>query len=395
MSQFDELLDRGVDSIYPSREALAERLRSGQPLTLYLGVDPTGAQLHIGHTVALRKLAQFQRAGHKVILLIGDFTGRIGDPTGKDKTRLPMTAEQLKRNAQTYKKQAGLILDFEHKKNPVEMRYNSKWLAKLTFEEIIQLAAHFTVQQMLERDMFERRWREGKPISLHEFFYPLMQGYDSVAMDVDLEVGGTDQTFNMLAGRTLQKAIHQREKFVMTVPILADSNGVKIGKSEGNVIAITAEPADLYGKIMALGDDVLIQAFELCTDVPMDEIASLQGQLEEGANPRDVKMRLAREIVTLYHDATAAQAAEVEFKNVFAHGGLPEDMPHMALPNTTDGLSILVELGLVDSKSDAQRLFTQGGVKVNDVKVEDWKSPLQLNSGDVVQVGKRKYIRIQ
>lgn len=395
MPEFDELLDRGVDTIYPSREALSERLKTGEPMTLYLGVDPTGALLHIGHTVALRKLAQLQRSGHKVILLIGDFTGRIGDPTGKDKTRQPLTSEQLIKNAQTYQDQAALILDFTHPTNPVSIKYNSEWLAKLTFEEIIKLASHFTVQQMLERDMFERRLTDGKPISLHEFFYPLMQGYDSVAMDVELEVGGTDQTFNMLAGRTLQKAINNKEKFVITVPILADSNGVKIGKSEGNVIAITAEPADLYGKIMALGDDVLLQAFELCTDVTMEEITEMRSQMESGTNPRDIKMRLAREIVSMYHDVAAASMAEDEFKNIFTQGGRPEEIPQAAAPGTTEALNVLTELGLAESKSDAQRLFDQGAVKVNDVKVQDWKAPLQLASGDIIQVGKRKFIQIQ
>jgi len=394
MNDLDLLLHRGVDTIYPSPEALMERLQTKQPITLYLGVDPTGALLHIGHTVALRKLAQFQKAGHKVILLIGDFTGRIGDPTGKDKTRIPLTSEQLLANAQTYQEQAAKILDFNHPTNPIDLRYNSDWLAKLTFADVIKLAAHFTVQQMLERDMFEKRLRDNKPISLHEFFYPLMQGYDSVAMDVDLEIGGTDQTFNMLAGRTLQRTINQREKFVITVPLLADSNGVKIGKSEGNVIAITAEPADLYGKIMALGDDVILQCFELCTDVPMTDIKAMEQELKAGANPRDYKMRLAREIVTLYNDANAAAFAESEFRKIFTDKGKPEHIPTQSLPTTTELLSIIVELGLEINKSGAKRLVEQGGLKVNDVKVLDWKTPLQLKSGDILQAGKRKFVQV-
>lgn len=393
-TQLDILLQRGVDTIYPTRDALKQRLQTDGPLTLYLGVDPTGADLHIGHTVALRKLAQFQQAGNKVILLIGDFTGTIGDPTGKDKTRVPLTPEQLHDNAKHYQQQASKILDFNHPTNPVEIRFNSTWLAKLTFTDVIKLASHFTVQQMLERDMFQKRMSDGKPISLHEFFYPLMQGYDSVAMDVDLEIGGTDQTFNMLAGRTLQRVINQHEKFVLTVPLLADSNGVKIGKSEGNVIAIMAEPADLYGKIMALGDDVILQTFELCTDVPMTDIKQMEQELKAGANPRDYKMRLAREIVTIYNDAAAATFAEAEFHKIFADKGRPEHIPTQPLPATTELLTIIVELGLETNKSGAKRLVEQGGLKVNDEKVTDWKTPLQLKSGDILQAGKRKFVQI-
>lgn len=395
MIDFTTLLRRGVDTIYPTTEALEEFIASGKKLTLYLGVDPTGAQLHIGHTVALRKLAQFQQAGHKVILLIGDFTGRIGDPTGKDKTRVPLTPEQLAANAETYKQQAAKIINFDDPTNPVELRYNSTWLAKLTFADVIKLASHFTVQQMLERDMFERRLRENKPISLHEFFYPLMQGYDSVAMDVDLEVGGTDQTFNMLAGRTLQKSINNREKFVLTVPLLADSHGIKIGKTEGNVIAITAPAEDLYGKIMALGDDVIIQAFELCTDVPMAEVQLMQRAMQQGANPKEFKMRLAREIVTLYHSSEAATIAEEQFVQVFRDKGRPDDMPKAAVPGATEPLTILVDLGLAKNKSAAKRLFEQGGVHINDITMRDWHAPLQLKAGDVIQVGKRAFIELQ
>lgn len=393
-NDLDSLLGRGVDTIYPSKDLLAAKLATGEKLVLYLGVDPTGALLHIGHTVVLRKLAQFQQAGHSVILLIGDFTAQIGDPTGKDKTRVPLTTEQVLANADSYKQQASKILDFNHPTNPVQLKYNSTWLSKLTFEEIVKLASHFTVQQMLERDMFQQRLKANKPISLHEFFYPLMQGYDSVAMDVDLEIGGTDQMFNMLAGRTLQKAINHKEKFVLTVPILADASGVKIGKSEGNVIAITAEPVDLYGKIMALGDDVIIPAFELCTDIGIDEITDIKQQLTSGVNPRDLKMRLARAIVALYNNDAAAQQAEHEFKQIFAEHAKPSEIPKVALPTSTEALTILVDLKLAPSKGEAKRLIEQGGVKVNDQKVLDWKQPLQLKAGDVLQVGKRKFVEV-
>lgn len=391
MIDLDTLLYRGVDTIYPSTKALEQELSSGRKITLYLGVDPTGSLLHIGHTVALRKLAQFQQAGHKVILLIGDFTAMIGDPTGKNSTRAALTAEEVLLNAQTYKRQAAKVLDFENAANPVEIKYNSEWLSKLTFEQVIKLAHHFTVQQMLERDMFEERRAQNRPILLHEFLYPLMQGYDSVAMDVDLEVGGTDQTFNMLAGRTLQRKINHKEKFVLTVPILADSSGVKIGKSEDNVIAITAEPTDLYGKIMALGDGVVKQCFELCTDVPIDEV---ERRREAEKNPKVIKMWLAREIVTLYNDAAAAAEAEAEFQSVFSEHGKPTDMPQQPVPITTEPLEVLMVLGLAKNKSAAKRLFEQGGVKVNDVKVTDWKKSLSLKPGDVIQVGKRNFVLI-
>lgn len=389
-----QLLDRGVDTVYPNREALAQRLLSGQPITLYLGVDPTGTQLHIGHTVVLRKLAQFQKAGHKVILLIGDFTGRIGDPTGKDKTRVPLTPEQIALNAESYKEQASLILDFDHPTNPVVLKYNSTWLAKLTFEDVVKLAAHFTAQQMLERDMFANRMAAGKPISLHEFFYPLMQGYDSVAMDVDLEIGGTDQTFNMLTGRTLQRVINNREKFVLTVPLLADSKGVKIGKTAGNVIAITDAADKLYGGVMSLGDEVIMQTFELCTDVPMEEIEAMGAAMKNGANPRDYKMRLAREVVTLYHSAEAAVTAEEHFTTVFGRNELPTDMPKVPVPGSTDPLEILVALQLAPSRAEARRLLDQGGVKINNEKHPRWDTPLILTAGDIIQVGKRKFIQL-
>lgn len=390
----EEILQRGVDTIYPKREFLAKKLEQGDKITVYLGVDPTGALLHIGHTVVLRKLAQFQQLGHKVILLIGDFTGRIGDPTGKDKTRQPLTREQILINAKTYQEQAAKILDFTHPTNPVQLKFNSTWLAKLSLEDVIKLAANFTVQQMLERDMFQQRLQASKPISLHEFFYPVMQGYDSVAMNVDLEIGGTDQTFNMLAGRDLQRSINHKEKFVLTVPLLADAKGVKIGKSEGNIIAITAVPEDLYGKIMALGDDVVLQTFELCTDVSMQSIQKFKQQLETGVNPRDIKMRLAREIVTLYHDADAAQRAEAEFTRIFAEHAKPTNVTKIQTPNSTEALTILVECNLASSKAEAKRLIEQGGVKINDRKVSDWREPLQLKNGDIIQVGKRKFVQM-
>jgi tyrosyl-tRNA synthetase len=272
MDQIEQLLTRGVDTIYPTKKALEDVLRSGKKLTLYQGFDPTGTQLHIGHMVGFRKLRQWQDLGHHVIFLIGDGTGLAGDPSGKMKARGKfMSRKELRDNAVDYLKQAGKIVRFEGD-NPIEIRYNGDWLTALDLEHILDIAGHFTVQQMIERDMYQQRLRANEPINLREFLYPLLQGYDSVAMNVDLELGGSDQMFNMLAGRTLVKAILQKEKFVMTTPLLADANGVKIGKSEGNVIGLTDEPSDFFGKIMSLGDDAIIPCFTLLTDVPSQDI---------------------------------------------------------------------------------------------------------------------------
>ncbi|MBF8280716.1 MAG: Tyrosine--tRNA ligase [Candidatus Magasanikbacteria bacterium] len=316
--KIDEVLTRGVDKIYPTKETLAARMAKG-PIKLYLGVDPTGGDLHIGHSVALRKLEQFRRLGHKVILLIGSFTARIGDPSGKSASRKPLTKEQVLANAKDYKKQASKVLNFDDRANPVEMRMNGEWWDKMFYGDFLKIAGHFTVQQLLERDMFERRLKEGQPITMPEILYPVMQGYDSVALTVDAELGGTDQTFNMLVGRALMKETLGKEKFVITVPILEDSRGVKIGKTEGNVIALAAPPDDLFGKIMSLGDDVIVKCFDLCTDVPSGEVREIERALLGGANPRDFKMRLAEEIVKMYHGAATARDAAEEF--VAVHRG--------------------------------------------------------------------------
>ncbi|MBU0731742.1 tyrosine--tRNA ligase [Patescibacteria group bacterium] len=395
--KINELLERGTDTVYPTKKALKEKLESGERIRLYLGVDPTGEDLHIGHSVVLRKLKQFQELGHEVILLIGDFTGLIGDPTGKDKTRKQLTRKQVLDNAKHFQTQASKILDFTGK-NPVEIKYNSQWLAKLTFKEVVELASHFTVQQMLERDMFQERLKNNKPIHLHEFLYPLMQGYDSVAMDVDLEVGGSDQMFNMMAGRELMKDYKKKDKFVLTVPLLVDSKNVKIGKTEGNVIAINAEPNDLFGKIMTLGDDVIISTFELCTDASEEEIKKIEKDLKAGKNPRDYKAKLAFEMVLQYNENNleAAKNAEAEFSKVFKDKGKPKNIPELPVEKSEyPPMDLLVDLELLKSKSEAKRVIEQGGFKLNDKKISDWKQPLKLQDGDMLQVGKRKFVRIK
>ena len=385
-----QILERGTDTVYPDRKSFEQRLRAGR-MTVYLGVDPSGADLHIGHTVALHKLRQFQQAGHKVILLIGDFTGQTGDPTDKTAARQPLTAAQVKANAKHYQKQAAKVLDFEGS-NPVELRYNAKWLSRLTFAEVAELAGHFTVQQLLERDMFENRLKANKPISLREFLYPLMQGYDSVAMEVDVEVGGTDQTFNMLAGRKLLKEYKDKEKFVLTVPLLADRNGVKIGKTEGNAIAIAGQPADLYGQVMSLPDEVIGDAFAWCTSQPDAAVTAVRKLAK--TKPRDAKMRLAHALVTEYRDAAAADQAEAHFRSVFQDKALPTQAevwkPSKKTLHIRDALK---EAGLVASSSEAQRKVAEGAVRLDGEPVALF-GPITLRTGQILSVGKKNHRQI-
>ncbi|MEK7452528.1 MAG: tyrosine--tRNA ligase, partial [Patescibacteria group bacterium] len=295
----EHVLTRGVENIYPSFEYLEARLHEGKQLTLYLGIDPTGPDLHLGHAIPLRKMAELQKLGHKLILLVGDFTGMIGDPTDKSATRVRLTREQVLANAAKYQEQASKIISFEGE-NAAEIKYNSEWLDKLTLRDATELASNFTVQQFLERDMFEKRLKEGKPIHLHEFLYPLMQAYDSVAMDVDGEIGGNDQTFNMLAGRDLMKTMKQKEKFVITSKLLVDPTGKKMGKSEGNMITLSDTPDDVFGKVMSWTDGMIIPGFEILTDLPNGEIKEMKIAMGDGVNPRDFKVKLAKEVVSTF-----------------------------------------------------------------------------------------------
>lgn len=394
-NKIDELLARGVEKVYPSPEAMKKVLASGRRLTLYTGIDPTGPDIHLGHAVFLRKLREFQDLGHKVILLIGDFTGKIGDPTGKYSTRKVLTPAEIKKNEKNYKKDIAKILKFSGP-NKAEVKRNSKWLSRLKFQDVLELTSHVTVQQMIERDMFAERIKAGKPISLHEFMYPIMQGYDSVAMNVDLEIGGSDQTFNMLMGRTLMKAISKKEKFVLTTPLLADSSGKKIGKTEGNVIAIADKPEELYGKIMALGDDVILKMFELCTDIPMGDIRKMKDEMANGANPRDFKMKLAFEIVARYNDKGAAKKAEEYFKNLFQKKETPDQMVELKISfDKINIIDALVESGLCASKGDAKRIIEQGGVKADGHILEGWDADIiPTSKGVVVQKGKRHFVKV-
>jgi len=386
-----KVLTRGVEKILPSKKGLA-RLMKKRKIRLYLGIDPTSPQLHLGHAIPLRKLREFQELGHEVILLFGTFTAKIGDPSEKDEKRKPLTSEQIKKNMATYKKQASKILDVPR----VKIKRNADWLSKLAFKDLIKLASHFTTSRLLERDMFQRRLKKGGEVWVSEFLYPLMQGYDSVAMDVDLEIGSTDQLFNMLIGRKLQKIYNKKEKFILTTPMLVGLDGKQMSKTAGNTVNITDPPSRMYGKLMSLRDELIIPYFRLCTEVSKEKIQEIEKNLKtKKMNPRDAKAELARQIVAFYHEGKAAQRAEKEFVRVFKEKKLPSEIPGMKVKEEkTDILSLLTKTKLAPSKSEAKRLILQGGVKIDNVVQKDWKKTVKIKKGMVTQVGKRKFIRI-
>ncbi|MBI4057751.1 tyrosine--tRNA ligase [Candidatus Microgenomates bacterium] len=399
MDKIDELLTRGVEKIYPSKEELEKVLRRDKKLHVYHGIDPTGPQLHIGHSVSLRKLRQFQDLGHKVTFLIGDFTGMIGDPTGKLSTRKQLTREQVLENAKTYKNQAGKILRF-NPPNPAHIRYNSEWLSSLSLDEIFKLASLVTYQQIIERDMFQTRQKKGQDIFVHEFFYPLMQGYDGVALDVDVEVGGNDQTFNMLVGRRLMKKLKNKEKFVMTTPLLVDEHGNKIGKTEGNLIGITDKPSELFAKMMSLGDNVIIQCFELLTDIPLKEIQLIERSIQSNKLSRmDAKKRLAWEVVNLYYGKDAANSAQKEFEKVFQKkGGAPKETPYEISAGEWKAANIHIAAGTASSKAEAKRLIISGATTVmGPIEFTPLNSneTVKLEPHTFIHVGKKRFIRVK
>jgi tyrosyl-tRNA synthetase len=387
----DEILSRGVEQIYPDKETFKKVLMSGQKIKLYCGFDPTGPVLHIGHGNQLRKLAQFQKLGHEVIFLIGDFTGMVGDPSGKVSARVQLTRTQILKNLKGYKKQASGILNFSGK-NAAKVMFNSKWHRKLKFDDVMNLASKFTVQRLLERDMFQVRMKEGKPIYLSEFMYPVLQGYDCVAMDVDLEIGGSDQTFNMLTGRDLMKTLKNKEKFVLTLKLLTDPTGKKMGKTEGNMITLVDSGQEMFGKVMSWTDEMIIIGFETCTDLPTDEINKIAAEMKDGANPRDAKIKLAFEIVKLYRGEKEAEAVKENFIKVFSQ----KEKPDMIISyKAKDGklINILIEVKLAPSRSDAKRLIEQGGVKIDDQVISDIN--YSLTSGEhLIQKGKRYFVKV-
>jgi len=399
MDKIEELLTRGVDTIYPTKEELEKVLRSGKKLKLYQGFDPTGTHLHIGHMIGLRKLRQWQDLGHHVIFLIGDGTGEAGDPSGKTKSRDTFfTSKQLRQNAKDYILQAGKIVRFEGE-NPIEIRYNGDWLNSLTKPEILDLLGHFSLQQLEERDLFVERKEQDQTVNMREFIYPVLQAYDSVAMEVDLEIGGSDQMFNMLAGRQLVKEMLKKDKFVMTTPLLADSNGVKIGKSEGNVIAVTDKPEDLFGKIMTLPDNVIVKAFEYLTDIAMNKIYAIEKSINAGENPVKYKKKLAYEIVKQLNDKKSAEQAQEHFEKTVQQKEMPQEIPTITLPsNLNSGATIaevIVALDLVESKAEAKRVIEQHGVTIDNEVIDNPKQAFTPEDRMIIKVGKRKFVRIQ
>ncbi|KQU68411.1 MULTISPECIES: tyrosine--tRNA ligase [unclassified Rhizobacter] len=384
---------RGCDELLPEAEWLNKLARSeatGVPLRIKLGLDPTAPDIHIGHTVVLNKMRQLQDLGHTVIFLIGDFTSMIGDPSGRNSTRPPLTREQIEANAQTYYRQAALVLD----ESRTEIRYNSEWSDPLGARGMIQLASRYTVARMMERDDFTKRFKAGTPISVHEFLYPLMQGYDSVALKSDLELGGTDQKFNLLVGRALQSEYGQEPQCILTMPLLEGLDGVdKMSKSKNNYIGITDAPNDMFAKILSISDTMMWKYFTLLSFRPEAEIAALKAEVDGGRNPKDAKVLLAKEITTRFHSAAAAEAAEADFNNR-AKGGIPDVIDEIALSGAPLGITALLkQAGLAPSTSEAGRLIEGGGVRVDGDAVSD--KGLKLNAGTyVVQVGKRKFARV-
>ena len=382
-------LKRGVEDVY-SEADLVEKLKENRPLRIKLGADPTAPDIHLGHTVVLNKLRQFQNFGHEVIFLIGDFTATVGDPSGKNATRPPLSREDVLRNAETYKEQIFKILDPQKTK----IVFNSDWLGELGTVGMIRLASNYTVARMLERDDFKKRFSNQQPIAIHEFIYPLLQGHDSVHLKADVELGGTDQTFNLLIGRELQKADGQKPQVAMTLPLLVGLDGEKkMSKSLGNYIGVTEAPSEMFGKIMSISDELMWDWYNLLSFRPLTEIAQLKSDVANGKNPRDVKILLAKEIIARFHDEASADAAEQEFINRFQKGAIPDEMPEFTFEGEMGLASLLKEAGLVPSTSEAIRTAQQGGVKIDGEKVEDVKQTAQKGTF-VYQVGKRKFARI-
>lgn len=396
------VIQRGTAEIIPEdalRQKVIKSVAIGKPLTVKLGLDPSAPDIHIGHTVVLQKLRQFQELGHHVQLIIGDFTGRIGDPTGKSETRKQLTEEQVKHNAETYKEQITKILD----PSKMKVYFNSEWLSPMNFADVVNLAAKVTVARMLERDDFTKRYQGGQPISIHEFFYPLMQGMDSVALESDIEIGGTDQKFNLLMGRTLQKEYGKATQVAITLPIIEGLDGVqKMSKSLGNYIGIDEEPNEIFGKSMSVPDELMLKYYELTTDISNEDLATLKAGLADGSvHPRDAKMNLAQNYVRMFHNEEAGVAAKNHFVTVFQQRALPDDIQEVVLDesvleNGQIGLiKLVMTLGFATSTSEARRSIQQGALKINEQKHDDVNASIELADGDIVQVGKRKFAKIK
>jgi tyrosyl-tRNA synthetase len=393
-SKIDEVLTRGIENIYPNKDFLKSKLIKGERVSIYLGIDPTGPTLHLGHAIQLKKLGEFQKLGHQIILLMGDFTAMIGDPTDKTAARKKLTHKEVMDNLKEYKKQASKFISFSGE-NAALIKYNSEWLGKMNFGDVLELASLMTVEQMMKRDMFQRRNQDGKPIYIHEFMYPLMQGYDCVAMDVDGELGGNDQTFNMLAGRDLMKALKNKEKFVVATKLLVDSGGSKMGKTEGNMVALDQGPEDMFGRVMSWGDDLIIHGFEIITDVSLNEVKEMSEKIASGTNPKEMKMRLAREIVEMCHGENEAKAAEEAFESTFSKREFPEDARVVMAGKEEKIIDILVNEKAVESKSEYRRLVEAGAVSdqtsLPDKKISNPDEMVGENTRKI-KIGKKTFV---
>ena len=390
-----DLVGRGVDELI-SEEQLEQKLesasKSGEPLIVKLGCDPSRPDLHIGHAVVLRKLRHFQDLGHQAVLVIGDFTAMIGDPSGRNKTRPQLTIQEAKEYGLTYVEQASAVLDV----GALNIFHNSDWLSAMNFNDVIRLTSHYTVARMLERDDFEKRYKSEVPISLHEFLYPLAQAMDSVRLNADVELGGTDQKFNLLVGRDLQRAYDQDPQVVITTPLIEGTDGVKkMSKSYDNAIGLTDEPGDMYGKTLSIPDELIVPYFELATNISSKELDRIKSRLQKGENPRDMKRQLARDIVTLYHSLEAAQDAESDFDRIFVEGDEPEEMDEfIAKESPVTVLTVMHNAGLVSSKREGRRLIEQGGVKVDGEKISDINTEIVVDQPRILRVGKRKFLKL-
>jgi len=387
----EKVLERGVAEILPDKNSFLN-LAKRKKLRIYFGIDPTSPNLHLGHFVPLKKLAEFQKLGHETILLIGDFTAQIGDPSGRDKKREPLSPQEVQRNMRGYKKQLSKVLDLSKTK----IAYNSKWLKKLGLKDVLELASHFTVSRLLERDMFQERLKKGQEVWVSEMLYPLMQGYDSVALNVDLEIGATDQTFNMLVGRKLQKIYNKKEKYILTVPILLGLDGRKMSKTYQNTVNFNDPPQEMFGKIMSMKDELMFDYYRLCTDLPEEEIQDMEEKVKSGKiNPRDVKTKLAFLIVQTFWGEKKAKFAQEEFERVFKNKQVPSQIPKFFCPKTEYLLlDLIFGMRLVPSKSEAKRVIKQGGVKIDGNVIKDPKYPVKVKEGMIVQVGKRKFAKL-
>ncbi len=390
--RLNEVLTRGVAEVLPSKDSLVKLIKTKKKIRVYLGIDPTGSLLTLGHSVVLRKLQQFADLGMEVILLIGNGTVRIGDPTGKDTTRPELTDEQVRENFKNWKKQASKVLDF----NRIKVKYNGDWLDKLDLTKIIKLLAKTTVQQLMERDMFQKRLQENKPIFGHEIIYPLLQGYDSVAMDVDLEIGGTDQTFNMMMGRTLQKSYNNHEKWILTTPIINGTDGRKMSKSYGNFIALTENPNDMYGKLMSISDEMIINYFTLLTNTSLEEISKMKQEIDNGENPMTFKKLLAFTVTKMYHNLELAKEAQRYFEDTIQKKNIPQNIPTVTISKKTP-LTIfdIVKICMPEkSNNEARRLIKQKAVSINNKKIIEVKQSIEIDNNAIVKIGKRNYYQV-